>query len=74
MRCGLGKSADGLVERVIAAVATNGVEDKLKLAWVLKLGKKRLVPVALSLINAKQLLFGTISESRCTQDPGWALL
>ena len=40
MRCGLGKSADGLVERVIAAVATNGVEDKLKLAWVLKLEKK----------------------------------
>ena len=62
MRCGLGKGADGLVERVIAAVATNGVEDKLKLAWVLKLEKKRLFPVALSLISAKQLLFGTISE------------
>ena len=34
MKCGLGKSADRLVERVIAAVAADGVEDKLELAWV----------------------------------------
>ena len=75
MRCGLGKCADGLVERIAEAIKTDGAADKLKLAWVVKLEKRKLVPVALSLITAKQLLFGHISEPRCTQrDPGWALL